>query len=153
MPAPIRKPSVQVLLVEDSRNDADLMVEELGKSTLSVRIAVVEDGEEAIDYLRRQGRHAGAARPDMILLDLHLPRKNGHEVLAEIKEDDELRLIPVILMTSAASDEPIRIAYDLHANCCVRKPADLDEFAVAVQKSEHFWTHVASRLRGQSATE
>jgi chemotaxis family two-component system response regulator Rcp1 len=148
---PPRKPAVEVLLVEDNRSDSDLMVEELGKSPLGVRIAVVEDGEEAIDYLRRRGQHAQATRPDLVLLDLHLPRKSGHEVLAEIKEDDDLRLIPVIILTSAASDEPIQHAYDLHANCCVRKPADLDEFAVAIGKIEHFWTHVASRLRRASS--
>jgi len=145
---PPRKLIVQVLLVEDNCNDADLMVEELGKCTLPVCIRVVEDGEAAMDYLRRKGPHKGATRPDLVLLDLHLPRKSGHEVLAEMKEDDDLRLIPVIILTSAATEEPLLRAYDLHANCCVRKPADLDEFAVVVQKIENFWTLVASRPRG-----
>jgi len=130
---------VEILLVEDSPSDAELMIEALGESELPLRVSLIEDGEQAIHYLRRQGRYREALLPDLILLDLHLPRKNGHEVLAEIKEDDQLRRIPVILMTSFDSDEAIRTAYDLHANCCVRKPSDLDEFTRAVKKIESFW--------------
>jgi two-component system, chemotaxis family, response regulator Rcp1 len=140
-----RRP-VQFLLVEDSPSDAELMVEALRESTLPLRIAIVEDGEEAIRYLRRQGPHQEAPRPDLILLDLHLPRKNGHEVLAEIKEDESLRLIPVILLTSFATDEAIRQAYDLHANCCVSKPSDLDQFTQAVHRIESFWLQHARLL-------
>jgi CheY-like chemotaxis protein len=136
--------SLEVLLVEDSAGDAELMVEALlSESALSPRVTVVEDGEEAIAYLRRQGRHANAARPDLILLDLHLPRKNGHEVLADVKEDENLRLIPVILLTSFDTEEAIREAYDRHANCCVRKPSDLDQFSLAVKKIETFWLQMA----------
>lgn len=142
---PLRPPRpIDVLLVEDNECQADLMVEALqSESALSPRVTVVEDGEEAIAYLRRQGRHANAPRPDLILLDLHLPRKNGHEVLADVKQDESLRLIPVVLLTSFDSEEAIREAYDRHANCCVRKPSDLDQFAQAVRKIETFWLQMA----------
>jgi len=146
MPTPAPRRPAQFLLVEDSPSDAELMVEALQEGNLPLRISVVEDGEEAIRYLRREGPHAGAPRPDLILLDLHLPRKNGHEVLAEIKKDEQLRLIPVILLTSFATDEAIRQAYDLHANCCVTKPSDLDEFTQAVRKIESFWLQHARLL-------
>jgi CheY-like chemotaxis protein len=141
---------IDVLLVEDSAGDAELMVEALlSESALSPRVTVVEDGEEAIAYLRRQGRHTAAPRPDLILLDLHLPRKNGHEVLADVKQDESLRLIPVILLTSFDTEEAIREAYDRHANCCVRKPSDLDQFSLAVKKIETFWLQMA-RLHRES---
>jgi len=142
---PTRPPrSLEILLVEDSAGDAELMTEALlSESALSLRITVVEDGEEAIAYLRRQGRHADAPRPDMILLDLHLPRKNGHEVLADVKQDESLRLIPVVLLTAFDTEEAIREAYDRHANCCVRKPSDLDQFSLAVKKIETFWLQSA----------
>jgi len=139
---PSRHP-VDVLLVEDSPNDAELMVEALAEGELPLRVTVVEDGEEAIDYLRKRGAHRGAARPDLILLDLHLPRKNGHEVLADIKQDESLRLIPVVLLTAFDTDEAIREAYDQHVNCCVRKPSDLDQFARAVKRIEAFWLQMA----------
>jgi len=147
MPIPPRQ-LVEILLVEDSPNDAELMTESLHESELTVRVTVVEDGEEAIKYLRRQDNYAGVSRPHLILLDLHLPRKNGHEVLAEIKQDAQLRLIPVVIMTGCDSDDAIQKAYDLHANCCVRKPVDLEQFDLAVKKIERFWFQVASSVRG-----
>jgi len=139
---------IDILLVEDNRDDADLMVEALDESDLIVRVAVVEDGEEAVRYLRRLGPYTEVARPDLILLDLHLPRLSGHEVLAEIKADPDLRLIPVLVLTSLKSDEAIGAAYDLHANCCVSKPGDLDQFAQTVKRIETFWLHIASIPRG-----
>jgi len=139
---------IDILLVEDSPADASFMVEALQESDWHTRVTVMEDGEEAVLYLRRQGQHAGSARPDLILLDLNLPRKSGHEVLADIKADPDLGLIPVIILTSADSEQAFAAAYDLHANCCVRKPTDLDEFGRTVQKIERFWLHVASRPRG-----
>jgi len=138
---------LEILLVEDNPDDADLMVEALHEGELAARVNVVEDGEEAIRYLLRQNPFAEAVRPDLILLDLHLPRKNGHEVLAEIKQDDSLRRIPVIIMTSLADEQSFREAYEQHANCCVRKPADLEQFALTVRKIEHFWLHIASTRR------
>jgi two-component system, chemotaxis family, response regulator Rcp1 len=141
-----RKP-VEILLVEDSPGDAELMVEALEESDMSVRVTVVEDGEEAVCYLRRQGRHQNAIRPDLILLDLHLPRKNGHEVLSDIKQDENLRLIPVVLMTAFDTEESISEAYERHVNCCVRKPSDLDQFAQAVKRIETFWLRTVRRHR------
>jgi len=147
MPARSSRPPVQILLVEDSRSDAELMVEALQESDLDVRVTGVEDGVEAMLYLRRQGPYGDAPRPDLILLDLHLPRMNGHEVLADVKQDESLRLIPVVLMTAFDTDEAISEAYERHANCCVRKPSDLDEFADAVKKIETFWLRLARRPR------
>jgi len=139
---PSRGP-VEILLVEDSAGDAELMIEALSESHLSPRVTVIEDGEQAIQYLRRQGPFQTASRPDLILLDLHLPRRNGHEVLADIKQDESLCLIPIILMTAFDSEEAVREAYDRHANCCVRKPSDLEQYALAVKKIEAFWLHMA----------
>jgi len=139
---------VEILLVEDSPDDADLMVEALDEGDLHVHVTVVDDGEEAVQYLHRRGPYADAVRPHLILLDLHLPRKSGHEVLEEIKQDPDLRVIPVVIMTSCDSEDAIQQAYDLHANCCVRKPVDLDQFGLTVKKIERFWFHVASRYRG-----
>jgi chemotaxis family two-component system response regulator Rcp1 len=135
---------VAVLLVEDCPDDAELMVKALRQCALEPLVNVVEDGEEAIDYLRRQGAFCDAVRPDLILLDLHLPRKGGHEVLAEIKADDRLRRIPVIIMTGSEDETDFQTAYELYANCCVSKPSDLDEFALAVKQIERFWLRVAS---------
>jgi chemotaxis family two-component system response regulator Rcp1 len=141
------RPTVHILLVEDSQGDAELMTEALLEGDLDVRVTTVGDGEEAVLYLRRQGPYHDAPRPDLILLDLHLPRRNGHEVLADVKRDESLRLIPVVLMTAFDSDEAIVEAYERHANCCVRKPSDLDEFTEAVKKIETFWLRLARRPR------
>jgi len=138
---------VEILLVEDSPDDADLMAVALGEGTLRPHVTVVEDGEQAMQYLRRQGDYAGSPAPDLILLDLHLPRKNGHEVLAEIKEDAILRRIPVVIMTASDNEKAILNAYELHANCCVSKPADQEEFALVVKRIEHFWLNVVRRVR------
>ena len=147
MPARSPRPRVEILLVEDSPNDAELMVEALLESGLNVHVTGVADGEEALRYLRRQGPYGDAPRPDLILLDLHLPRRNGHEVLSDVKQDDTLRLIPVVLLTAFDTDEAISEAYERHANCCVRKPSDLDEYAEAVRKIETFWLRMARRPR------
>jgi CheY-like chemotaxis protein len=136
---------IDILVVEDTPDDADLMVEALREGRLNVRVDVVEDGEKAMAYLRRVGEYADRSSPDLILLDLHLPRMNGYEVLAEIKQDEVLRRIPVVIMTSSSKEQAILDAYDLHANCCVSKPADLDEYARAVAQIERFWLHVARR--------
>jgi len=143
MPRPSDKITVDILLVEDSPDDADLMMEALKEGTLATRVTLVEDGEKAVDYLRRQGVFATAMPPDLILLDLHLPRKNGHEVLTEIKQDSVLRRIPVVIMSCSDNDAAFLMAYDLHANCCVSKPADQEQFALVVQKIERFWLQVA----------
>lgn len=147
MPPSTPDQGVKVLLVEDSPDDADLMVAALNEGDLTLHVTVVEDGEEAMGYLRRQGAYAASPRPDLILLDLHLPRKNGYEVLEEVKQDDELRRIPVVILTSSDNERAINRVYDLHANCCVCKPANQDEFSQAVRKIEHFWLAVAKRAR------
>jgi CheY-like chemotaxis protein len=134
---------LEVLLVEDSRDDADLMMDALQEGTLSLRVSWVEDGEEAMAFLHREGTYRAAPRPDLILLDLRLPRKNGQEVLQEIRQDPHLRLIPVVIMTS--NDAAISELYDHHPNCCVAKPADQEQFRLAVRKIEIFWLTVAAR--------
>jgi len=132
---------VEILLVEDSPDDADLMVEALHQGTLTANVTIVEDGQSAIDYLR------GSASPDLILLDLHLPRMNGHEVLAEVKQDARLRRIPIVILTSSINEKDFVSAYELHANCCVSKPSDQEQFAQAVKRIETFWLQVARRAR------
>jgi len=150
MPGNTDQSPVKILLVEDSPDDADLMVGALQESNLNLCITVVGDGEAAMDYLLRQGHYAAVPRPDLILLDLHLPRKNGHEVLAEIKQDAILHRIPVIILTASDSEKAILAAYDLHANCCVCKPVDQEQFALVVKRIEHFWLHIARCLRSHN---
>lgn len=135
---------VEILLVEDSADDADLMMEALQEGELLPQVHWVEDGEQALAYLRREGGYARAVRPDLILLDLRLPKKNGREVLDEIKQDPELRRIPVVVMTG--NEAAITEIYRHYPNCCVAKPADQDQFTRAVQKIEHFWFTVAARV-------
>lgn len=143
MAHPNQKIPVEILLVEDSQDDADLMMEALREGMLPLTINWVEDGEEALAFLRRQGDHQNAARPDLVILDLRLPRMNGQEVLQAIRGDPELQLIPVVIMTS--NDAAIPEVYDYHPNCCVTKPADQQEFIRAVKKIERFWLTVATR--------
>jgi len=130
---------IEILLVEDSIDEAELTIETLREGRVSNKVHWAQDGEEALDFLRRQGRHEGAPRPDLILLDLHLPRKGGHEVLAEIKSHPQWKRIPVVIMTSSAEEADILAAYDRHANCYVTKPIDLEKFMEAVRSIEDFW--------------
>ena len=136
---PSHNSSIEVLLVEDSPNDADLMADALRGSALEPRVTVVEDGEEALQYLRSQGAYAAAPRPDLILLDMQLPKVNGDEVLEELGQDSDLRRIPVV-----AFGTPNR-KYDLDAICCVGKPGDQEEFARVVKTIEAFWLRTARR--------
>jgi len=133
---------IEILLVEDNPDDADLTLDALREGRVRNRVTVVEDGVEAMAYLRRQGRYAPAPRPDLILLDLNLPRKNGREVLAEVKQDPDLRRIPVVIMTSSDDEKDILAAYNLYVNCYVTKPVDLDQFIKVVKTIEHFWLTV-----------
>jgi two-component system, chemotaxis family, response regulator Rcp1 len=135
---PLGRP-VEILLVEDNPGDVRLTREALREGKVRNNLAVASDGIEAIAYLRKEGEHAGAVRPDLILLDLNLPRKDGREVLAEIKADPALRNIPVVVLTSSQAEEDIVRAYDLHANCYVTKPVDLDQFIRVVESIEDFW--------------
>jgi len=133
---------IEILLVEDSFNEAELTMEVLREGRLRNRIHWVEDGEQAIAFLRREGRFAGVPRPDLVLLDLHMPRMGGMEVLAEIKEHPDWRRIPVVIMTSSAEENDVLSAYDRHANCFVTKPIDIDQFIEAVRSIEEFWLTV-----------
>lgn len=135
--------SIDILLVEDSPGDVRLMQEILRKSEVLDSLYVAGDGIEAMAFLRREGQYAEAPRPALILLDLNLPRKNGHEVLAEIKADDELKRIPVVILTVSATEEDILKTYDLHANCYISKPIDLDQFTKVVKSIKDFWLTTA----------
>ncbi len=135
---------VEILLVEDNPGDARLTKEALKDGKVYNRLTVVPDGVEALAYLRREGQYAGAAQPDLILLDLNLPRKDGREVLAEIKADDRLKRIPVVILTSSSAEQDVLKSYGLHANCYVTKPVDLDQFMAAVKAIEDFWLTVVT---------
>ncbi len=134
--------TVEILMVEDNQGDADLTREGLDRSKISNRLHVVEDGEKAMAFLRRQGTYAEAPRPDLILLDLNLPRKDGREVLAEIKSDDNLKRIPVVILTSSRAEEDIVKSYNLHANCYISKPIELKQFLDVVKSIENFWLSI-----------
>jgi len=130
---------IEILLVEDNPGDADLAREALEGSKLHNALHVVGDGVEALDFLRQRGKHARATRPDLILLDLNLPKKDGREVLAEIKGDADLKRIPVVILTISKDEEDILRSYNLHANCYITKPIDLSQFMKVVKSIEDFW--------------
>jgi CheY-like chemotaxis protein len=130
---------IEVLLVEDNPGDAELTRIALEDSKISVNLNVVEDGVEAMAFLQKQGNYANAPHPDIVLLDLNLPKKDGREVLAEIKADKKLRRIPVVVLTTSQSEEDILKAYNLSANCFITKPVDFDQFVKIAQSIENFW--------------
>lgn len=130
---------ITILFVEDNPGDVRLTQEALKDEKLAVSMHVVQDGIEAMAFLRREGEYADAPRPDLILLDLNLPRKDGREVLAEVKTDDELKHIPVVVLTSSEAETDVVKCYDLHANCYVTKPVDLEQFSTVVKTIENFW--------------
>ena len=132
---------INVLLVEDDPGDV-LMTREAFEEYLNNRLDVVNDGAEAIAYLRREGEYVDAPRPDLILLDLNLPRRDGREVLAEVKDDVDLRTIPVIVLTTSQADEDVLRSYQLHANAYVTKPVDFDGFIEAIRQIDHFFVSV-----------
>jgi CheY-like chemotaxis protein len=135
---------VEILLVEDSLSDARLTVEAMKEARVSNRMSRVEDGVEAMAFLRREGDYAAAPRPDLIVLDLNLPRKDGREVLAELKADPAFRRIPVIVLTTSHAEQDVQHAYDLHANCYIIKPVDFRRFLDVVKSVEDFWLSVAT---------
>ena len=135
---------IEILLVEDSPTDALLTREALEQSKILNRMHRVENGVEALAFLRREGRYAGTPRPDLILLDLNLPKKSGIEVLQEIKEDEDLRIIPVVVLTTSKAEEDIVKSYDLHANCYITKPVDFDKFTEVIQSIREFWFSVVT---------
>jgi chemotaxis family two-component system response regulator Rcp1 len=130
---------IEILLVEDSPGDVRLTQEALKDTKVRNELHVVEDGVEAMAFLRQEGQYADAPRPDVILLDLNLPKKDGREVLAEVKADPNLRRIPVVILTVSQTEEDILKTYDLHANCYITKPVDLDQFITVVRSIEDFW--------------
>ena len=136
--------SIEILLVEDNPGDARLTVEAMREAKVRNRMHVVEDGVEAMAFLRRQGSFGEAPRPDLILLDLNLPRKDGREVLAEVKADPDLKRIPVVVLTTSRAEEDVLRAYDLHANCYVTKPVDLAQFMKIVSQIDEFWVKVVT---------
>jgi CheY-like chemotaxis protein len=131
--------SVEILLVEDSASDADLTEEALSEGKVLNHLHWVQDGVEALAFLHRQGKYSDAPRPDLILLDLNLPKKDGREVLAQIKADPNLKLIPVVILTTSAAERDILRTYELNANCYVTKPIDLEQFISVVKLIEEFW--------------
>jgi CheY-like chemotaxis protein len=131
----------EILLVEDNPGDVRLAIEGLREAGARGRVSVVKDGVEAMEFLRREGPFAEAPRPDVILLDLNLPKKDGREVLADIKADEDLRQIPVLILTSSDAESDILGCYELNANCYLRKPADLDQFIGMMRLVERFWLH------------
>jgi two-component system, chemotaxis family, response regulator Rcp1 len=133
---------IEILLVEDNPGDVRLTQEVLKDGKIRNHLNVVEDGVEALEYLRRQGRFADAAPQDLVLLDLNLPRMSGREVLEEMKADPELRRVPVVVLTTSASEVDVLAAYDLHANCYITKPVDLTQFEAVIRTIEGFWLSI-----------
>jgi chemotaxis family two-component system response regulator Rcp1 len=136
--------TVELLLVEDNPGDVRLTREAWKEARIPNRLHVVGDGVEALSFLRREGRHAAAARPHIVLLDLNLPKKDGREVLAEIKKDPALKHIPVVILTTSRAEQDVIQSYDLHANCYISKPLDMDHFIQVVRAIEDFWLATAT---------
>jgi len=130
---------VEILLIEDNPADVRLTQEALIEGKVLNNLTVANDGVEGLAVLRREGKHANVARPDIIFLDLNLPKKDGREVLMEIKQDDSLRRIPVVVLTTSRAEQDLLRTYDLHVNCYIVKPVDLDQFVTVVQSIEDFW--------------
>jgi CheY-like chemotaxis protein len=139
---------IEILLVEDNPGDVRLTLEILKETKVRNTLTVAADGVEALDLLRRTGRYTHAVRPDLILLDLNLPKKDGRQVLAEIKADPVLRSIPVVILTTSKAEEDIVKSYNLYANCYVTKPVDLEQFAKVVQSIEDFWLTIVKLPQG-----
>ena len=140
--SPTNARPIQILLVEDSPSDAKLTITALKQAKVANRVTHVEDGVLAMEYLRRQGQFAQAFRPDLILLDLNLPRKDGREVLLEMKGDPDLQMIPVVVLTTSQAEQDIVRSYQLHANCYITKPVNFERFLEVVQSIEQFWLAV-----------
>lgn len=133
---------IEMLLVEDNPDDVDLTIEALEDTKVANRLHVVTDGVAALSFLHREGKYAQAPQPALILLDLNLPRKDGREVLADIKGDPVLRRIPVVILTTSSAEDDIQQVYDMHANCYITKPVDFEQFVRVIQAIENFWLTV-----------
>jgi CheY-like chemotaxis protein len=143
-----RNGPIDILLVEDNPGDERLTREALTEGKVYSNLHWVKDGVEALDFLRRKGKYAASPRPDIILLDLNLPKKDGREVLSEIKGDDDLKRIPVVILTTSKAEEDVMRTYNLHANCYVTKPVDLEKFIVVVKSIDAFWLTVVTLPNG-----
>lgn len=152
MPTSSPMTPIEILLVEDNPGDARLAKEALKDSKLLNNIHHVEDGEQAMQFLRKEGDYQDAVRPDIILLDLNLPRKDGREVLADIKSDPDLKMIPVVVLTTSEAEQDIVQSYQLHANCYITKPVDLDKFLKIIDSMQEFWLSIV-RLPSHAAAE
>ncbi len=144
MSHPPQQRPIEILMVEDSPSDAQLTIEALHAAKIANRLSHVEDGVEALRFLRRQGPYANAPRPDLVLLDLNLPRKDGREVLDELKRDPDLKIIPVVVLTTSRSEQDVLRSYRLHANCYITKPVDFTQFMEVVKSIEHFWLTIVT---------
>jgi two-component system, chemotaxis family, response regulator Rcp1 len=142
MPNAVDGKPIQILLVEDNPGDVRLAVEALRCMKVRNQLHVVQDGVEAMAFLRREGRYVDIPRPDLVLLDLNLPRKDGREVLSQVKLDPDLKRIPVVILTSSAAEQDILQAYNLYANCYITKPLDLEQFLRVIRSIEDFWLAV-----------
>jgi CheY-like chemotaxis protein len=140
---------IEILLVEDNLGDVRLTQEVLNDGKVRNNMSVVKDGMDAVSFLQQTGEYADAPRPDIILLDLNLPKKDGREVLAEIKDDSDLKNIPVVVLTTSSAEQDIFKAYDLHANCYITKPVDLDQFIKVIRSIEDFWLTIVKLPRGE----
>jgi len=138
---------IEILLVEDNPGDVRLTKEALSESKIRNRISVVADGEEAMAFLRQEGKYRDAPRPDLILLDLNMPKKDGREVLAEVKRNPDFKRIPVVILTSSSAEQDIVQSYNLHANAYVTKPVGLEQFVSVVKQIEDFWLEVVKLPR------
>ncbi len=141
--------AIDILLVEDNAGDARLAKEAMRDSKIRNTLHHVGDGEEAMEFLYQKGKHADAPRPDLILLDLNLPRKDGRAVLEEVKTDDNLKRIPVVILTTSSDEQDILRSYNLHANCYITKPIDLTQFLKVVQSIEDFWLTIVKLPNGR----
>lgn len=144
-----RLKSAEILLVEDNPGDTRLMVEALKENKVFNKLSVVNDGSEALAFMHREGKYAYAPRPDIILLDLNLPKKDGKEVLAEIKNDPDLKMIPVVVLTASSAEQDIFESYNLNANCYVTKPIDFGQFKEAMKCMMNFWFTIVKLPPGE----
>ena len=142
---------IEILLAEDSATDVMLAEEALEHAKVRNNLSVVKDGVEAMAFLRRERQYSEAPRPDLIMLDLNMPRKDGREVLAEVKADESLRVIPVVVLTTSEAQEDVLKAYGLHANCYISKPVDFEQFANVVRAIDQFWFTVVTLPTGDNA--
>ncbi len=140
---------IKILMVEDNPDDVDLTIEALKDGKIRNEMYVVNNGVDAIAFLRKEGEYERVPRPDVMLLDLNLPKKNGREVLAEIKSDPDLTMIPVVVLTTSDAEEDILKAYKLHANCYITKPVDFEQFIKVVKSIEQFWFSVVKLPRNR----